>query len=78
MPPLDVFHPVDHPVFMENEYIIGLQERMQRTRKLMRARQTRARAEEGVVPLFKVGDRVRLKPFFKGKSVKLQPRLIGP
>ena len=76
--PLDVFHPVDHPEFRKNEYIIDLQERMQSVRELFRAWQTGTRVEEGVVPLFNVGDRVWLKSSFRGnvQSYKLNLWII--
>ena len=77
--PPNIHHPVEMPEFTTDEYIVQLKERLDAVRGKLRQMQG-PREMPDVDPIYKPGDQVWLKSYFKGrgKGAKLQPKFIGP
>ena len=77
--PPNIHHPVELPEYTTDEYIAQLKERLDTVRERLRRTQG-PREMADIEPIYRPGDQVWLKSYFKGKGkgAKLQPKFIGP
>lgn len=79
--PPDLLHPTELPEFIESDYAIELQNRLQEVGRQLRERQRKQPRQDTEAPtLYKPGDEVWLKSYYKGtgRGAKLQPKYVGP